>query len=57
MLIMLALDGFDPEIESYIPVEERKNLDRWILSKMSSVAMEYHSDFVNWNCTQSMQRS
>ena len=44
-----ALDGFDPEIESYIPVEERKNLDRWILSKMSSVAMEYHSDFVNWN--------
>ena len=32
-----------------IPVSERKDLDRWILSKLSTVAKEYHSDFVNWN--------
>ena len=44
-----ALDGFDPEAIDPIPVSERKDLDRWILSKLSTVAREYHSDFVNWN--------
>ena len=44
-----ALDGFDPDAIESIPVSERKDLDRWILSKLSTVAREYHSDFVNWN--------
>ena len=44
-----ALDGFDPDAIDQIPVAERKDLDRWILSKLSTVAKEYHSDFVNWN--------
>ena len=44
-----ALDGFDPDAINPIPVSERKDLDRWILSKLSTVAKEYHSDFVNWN--------
>ena len=44
-----ALDGFDPDAIDIIPVSERKDLDRWILSKLSTVAREYHSDFVNWN--------
>lgn len=44
-----ALDGFDPDAINPIPVSDRKDLDRWILSKLSTVAKEYHSDFVNWN--------
>ena len=44
-----ALDGFDPDAIESIPVSERKDLDRWILSKLSTIAREYHSDFVNWN--------
>ena len=43
-----ALDGFDPET-SVNDISSRPALDRWILSRMSSVASEYHNDFVSWN--------
>lgn len=43
-----ALDGFDPESQSP-PVEQRPALDRWILSKLHTVARGYHQEFVNWN--------
>jgi isoleucyl-tRNA synthetase len=43
-----ALDGFDPE-ENSMPVDKRSELDRWILSKASTVAKQYHDQFVNWD--------
>lgn len=43
-----ALDGFDPE-ETDSPIEHRPALDRWILSKLHTVAQDYHQEFVNWN--------
>ena len=43
-----ALDGFDPESSSS-PVESRPALDRWILSRLASVAKSYHDDFVGWH--------
>ena len=43
-----SLDGFDPEISS-IPLEERSNLDQWVLSRMSSVANEYTGMFNSWD--------
>ena len=42
-----ALDGFDPEAQ-HPPVEERSGLDRWILSRLHTVASSYHDNFVNW---------
>ncbi|MBI88413.1 MAG: isoleucine--tRNA ligase [Euryarchaeota archaeon] len=45
-----ALDGFDPEDESsFVPVQERSPLDRWILSMVTGMADEYHSSFVSWD--------
>ena len=42
-----ALDGFDPEAQS-VPVEQRSALDRWVLSRLHSVAKDYHGNFTNW---------
>ena len=45
-----ALDGFDPDEESgFVPVGERSPLDRWILSKVTEMADDYHSNFVSWD--------
>ena len=45
-----ALDGFDPDDESgYVPVAERSPLDRWILSRLHSVAQDYQDQFVAWD--------
>ena len=45
-----ALDGFDPDEESgFVPVSERSSLDRWILSKVTEMADDYHSNFVSWD--------
>lgn len=41
------LDNFDYD-KDFIPVEDRGELDRWILSKISSVAESYHNDYVSW---------
>ena len=42
-----ALDGFDPEAQT-VEVEERSALDRWILSRLHTVATAYHENFTNW---------
>jgi len=45
-----SLDDFDPnDKSSFIPVDQRSPLDRWILSRMSSVAKDYHDQFVSWD--------
>ncbi|MBT6645667.1 MAG: isoleucine--tRNA ligase [Euryarchaeota archaeon] len=43
-----ALDGFEPS-EKPMPVENRTPLDRWILSRLHSVTLSYHSQFVSWD--------
>ena len=43
-----ALDGFDPEVNQ-VKTEDRPPLDRWILSRLASVANQYHEGFTNWN--------
>jgi len=43
-----ALDGFDPETDN-LEVSSRLALDRWILSRLASVAKSYHNDFKCWN--------
>ena len=43
-----SLDGFDPEAQS-IPVQNRSALDRWILSRLHTVANAYHDNFCNWH--------
>jgi isoleucyl-tRNA synthetase len=42
-----ALDGFDPVAQT-VEVAERSALDRWILSRLHTVAAEYHENFTNW---------
>ena len=42
-----ALDGFDPEAQA-VPVAERSALDRWVLSRLHTVAAAYHENFTNW---------
>ena len=42
-----ALDGFDPEASSS-DTAMRPELDRWILSRLNTVATGYHESFVNW---------
>ena len=42
-----ALDGFDPEAQS-VPVKDRSALDRWVLSRLHTVASQYHDNFTNW---------
>ena len=45
-----ALDGFDPEDKSgLIEINSRAPLDKWILSKVTEVADEYHSHFESWD--------
>ena len=45
-----SLDNFDPEEkDSYIDIKERSNLDKWILSRMTTVAENYHENFVSWD--------
>ena len=47
-----ALDGFDPDEDSgFVPVSERSPLDRWILSKVTKMADDYHSNFASWDST------
>lgn len=44
-----VLDNFDPDDKStFVPVEKRNPLDRWILSRISTVAQDYHNQFVSW---------
>ncbi|DAC07513.1 MAG TPA: hypothetical protein D7H88_05530, partial [Candidatus Poseidoniales archaeon] len=42
-----ALDGFDPDAQT-VEVGKRSALDRWILSRLHTVAAEYHENFTNW---------
>ena len=45
-------DEFDPDnSDTYIPVEDRSPLDRWVLSRLSQVAYSYHRQFADWNST------
>ena len=43
-----ALDGFDPET-NHVEVAERTPLDRWVLSRLATVATNYHEGFTNWD--------
>ncbi len=44
------LDEFDSnDKSSFIPVKERSPLDRWILSRIATVAQDYHNQFVSWD--------
>ena len=44
-----SLDNFNPDDEKkFIPVDQRSPLDRWILSRMASVAQAYHNQFESW---------
>ncbi len=44
-----SLDNFNPNDEKgFIPVDQRSPLDRWILSRMASVAQAYHNQFETW---------
>ena len=44
-----VLDNFDPDDKStFVPVEKRSPLDRWILSRISTDAQDYHNQFVSW---------
>ena len=44
------LDGFNPEDESgFVLISDRSPLDRWILSKASEMAEQFHSGFVSWD--------
>jgi isoleucyl-tRNA synthetase len=45
-----ALDGFDPDEKSgKINVRDRSPLDKWILSRMATVAETYHENFISWD--------
>jgi isoleucyl-tRNA synthetase len=45
-----SLDGFDPEDQSgFVDPSDRSPLDRWILSKVTEMADEFHQDFVSWD--------
>ena len=37
------------EDSGFVPVSERSPLDRWILSKVTEMADDYHSNFVSWD--------
>ncbi len=44
------LDNFNPaDKSSFVPVDKRNALDRWILSRVSTVAQDYHNQFVSWD--------
>ena len=43
------LDNFDHNDKStFVPVKERSPLDRWVLSRISTVAQNFHDQFVSW---------
>ena len=43
------LDGFNPlDKSNFVPVGQRSPLDRWILSRIATVAQDYHNQFVSW---------
>jgi len=45
-----SLDGFDPEDQSgFVSQSDRSPLDRWILSKVTEMADEFHQNFVSWD--------
>lgn len=45
-----SLDNFDPEDnDSYVDINDRSHLDKWILSRMTTVAESYHDFFVTWD--------
>jgi isoleucyl-tRNA synthetase len=45
-----SLDGFNPEDQSgFVPPSDRSPLDRWILSKITEMADEFHKNFVSWD--------
>ena len=45
-----SLDNFDPENkDNYVDIKERSNLDKWVLSRMKTVAENYHENFVSWD--------
>jgi len=45
-----SLDGFDPENKSgFVDVHQRSPLDRWILSRVSDMADDYHAYFESWD--------
>ena len=44
-----SLDNFNPDDEKgFVPAGQRSPLDRWILSRMASVAQAYHNQFESW---------
>ena len=43
-----ALDGFDPDQDT-VNIDQRPPLDQWILSRLATVAKEYHEGFKSWN--------
>jgi len=44
-----VLDNFNPDDKStFVPIDKRSPLDRWILSRISTVAQNYHNQFVSW---------
>jgi len=44
-----VLDDFNPNDKStFVPIGKRSPLDRWILSRISTVAQDYHNQFVSW---------
>ena len=45
-----VLDNFNPNDKStFVPIDKRSPLDRWILSRISTVAQNYHNQFVSWD--------
>jgi len=45
-----ALDGFDADdADGFVAVADRSPLDRWILSRLHTVANSYHDHFVDWD--------
>ena len=44
-----VLDNFNPDDEStFVPIEKRSPLDRWILSRITTVAHKVQEQFVSW---------
>jgi isoleucyl-tRNA synthetase len=44
-----VLDNFNPDDEStFVPIEKRSPLDRWILSRITTVAHKVQDQFVSW---------
>ena len=44
-----ALDGYDAEASEPMDVADRPALDRWVLSRLNTVAQAYHEGFVAWD--------